>query len=136
VKTKIALSLIAAALASACAAIPQSREVAQASSPLEAMDDFPATVVWGTTTFSDHAGVPDPRFAVATSGEGGDPNFPPAVIVGMTQFPQQVVQQRSTAQPFPPSAVWVRFGVTKEAADRQLADELAARRLAEGTKAP
>ena len=97
-RTKIVLSVIAAAFASACAAGPQSSEA-----PLP-----------------------------ASFGEGGDPNFPPPVMAGVTQIPEVIAQQPFTGDAvFPLPVVWVRFGVTQEAAAQELADALQQRKIAD-----
>ena len=74
--------------------------------------------------------VPPPNIAgvtkflqVVTAVPSANTEVPPAVIWGVTKFPETVVADDSPPDStVPQPVIWVRFGVTKEAAEREMAE--------------
>ncbi len=76
---------------------------------------FPPPVVAGVTQF---------RQAAPAQPASPNTDVPPAVIWGVTKFAETAVPSSHVSGPRdPPPVVWVRFGVTKEAAERELAED-------------
>jgi hypothetical protein len=94
-----------AVLAAGCNALPQPTQLAGS-------DEFPPPVIAGVTKFAQVA-PPDVT--------PPDSSVPPPVIAGVTRFaataPDLGVPDSSVDKP----VMWARFGVTREAADRETA---------------
>src|SRR5690349_5413505 len=74
--------------------------------------EFPPPVIAGVTKFAQVV-PPEPT--------PPDTSVPPAVVWGVTKFPETVVDAGVPDSAIDKPVVWVRFGVTKEAAERETA---------------
>ena len=120
---KIVTSVLAAALACGCSAMPESSQTGLALIHSDGEDAFPPQVVAGATQF--------PQTVVAAPVPNTD--VPPAVVWGVTKFPETALPNDYAGGPRdPPPVIWVRFGVTKEAAEREIAEAARSPKIAAG----
>ena len=121
---KIVSSLFAAALACGCSTMPESFETQLASASGDGEDPaFPPQVIAGVTQFKQTViAQPVPYTDV-----------PPNVVWGVTTFPETALPNNYAGGPRdPPPVIWVSFGVTKEAAERELAEAARLPKVAAG----